>query len=344
MTEGDPTLDFPPWLDAHWQRLWTAETRGRLGHAWLLAGPAGLGKRLFADRLTQALLCLHPGAEGTPCGTCSECHLFMAGNHPDLQRIVPDAESASGDIKVDAVRALVALESLTSHRGRRKVIQVVPADAMNRAAANSLLKTLEEPTQGTLLLLVSDDATRLPATIRSRCQHLVFVPPAEAEALPWLAATLKDAPAPPELLLRLARGAPLRAREIARAEYLELRRQGFARFLAVAEGREDPLAVAASWQSADAATLIEAALGWLCDLARLAGDPRAADLGNPDLREPLQALAPRLPVQRLHEYLRLVMRARGLLQSSVNKQLLLESLLIRWALLAAAGAKSTRSR
>jgi DNA polymerase-3 subunit delta' len=336
-------LGFPPWLQAHWQRLWSAHRGKRLGHAWLLAGPVGLGKRHFAERLARALLCQHPAENGAPCGACTECRLIDAGSHPDLQRIVPDAESASGEIKVEAIRALIGLENLTSHRGHYKVIEIVPAEAMTRTAANSLLKTLEEPTDRTLLLLIADDATRLPATIRSRCQHLVFVPPAESQALPWLTAALGAPPAPPELLLRLAQGAPLRALRMAQADYLDMRRQGFSQFLAVAEGREDPLAVAAAWQSRDVPALLEIALGWVCDIARLAGAPQSDYLGNPDLREVLQGLAARLPRERLHEFARQLMRARSLVQSSVNKQLLLESLMMRWAQLAATRAGPSRS-
>lgn len=342
---GDrPEQGFPPWLEAPWRRLWRAHRGGRLGHAWLLSGPVGLGKRLFADRLSRALLCQQPAEDGSPCGHCGECRLIDAGNHPDLQRLVPDAESASGEIKVEAIRELVGLENLTSHRGGHKVIQIVPAEAMNRAAANSLLKTLEEPTDRTLLLLIADDATRLPATIRSRCQQLALVPPPQAEALPWLTAALGSAPAAPELLLRLARGAPLRALTLAQADYLELRRQGFAQFLAVAEGREDPLAVAAAWLSKDVPMLLENTLGWVCDIARLAAAPGADARDNPDLSAALRALAARLPGERLHEYARQLMRARALAQSSVNKQLLLESLLMRWALLPAMRAGPSRSR
>ncbi|MBK1649095.1 DNA polymerase III subunit delta' [Rhabdochromatium marinum] len=346
---------FPPWLVEHWQHLWESHTRGRLGHAWLLSGISGLGKRLFADRFAQALLCQNPGPDGLPCAQCEDCHLIVGGNHPDLQRIGPDAESASGEIKVAAIRELVGLENLTSHRGRHKIIQIVPAEAMNRAAANSLLKTLEEPTRATLLLLIATDVTRLPATIRSRCQQLMLVPPPESVALPWLQARLAaqaespiqssaqsspqaPAPAAPELLLRLAQGAPLRALTLAQAEYLGLRQQSFQQFLAVAEGRQDPLAIAQAWQALDVPLVLETVLGWLCDLARLASDPRTAYLSNPDLRETLQALAARVPPVRLHEFLRQMMRARTLVQSSVNKQLLLESLLIRWSLLTAAAA------
>lgn len=335
---GAPAL--PPWLVGHWQRLWRAERRGRLGHAWLLTGPVGLGKRLFADWLAAALLCRNPGPDGAPCGLCAECQLLASGNHPDLLRVVPDPESKSGDITIDQMRDLHALETLTCHRGRRKVIEIVPAEAMNRSAANSLLKMLEEPTEGTLLVLIGDDATRLPATIRSRCQHLSLVPPPSEQALPWLEQRLPAPPAPITRLLRLAGGAPLRALEIADPGYLGVRDQAFAQFLSLARGGADPLAVALTWQALDVPMLLETVLGWVCDIARLACDPRAPWLADPDLREPLAALVAQLPPERLHDYMRELMRARALAQSPVNKQLLLESVLIRWVLVTGAGAPS----
>jgi DNA polymerase-3 subunit delta' len=325
---------LPPWLTGHWQHLWRAYLSGRLGHAWLLTGMSGLGKRLLAERLTQALLCSKPADDGAPCGGCGECRLFAAGNHPDVQYVTPETESTTGEIKVEAIRRVIDLENLTPYRGRRKVIHLYPADAMTRAAANSLLKTLEEPTESTLLLLIAEEASRLPATIRSRCQRLMFVPPAEPEVLPWLTGQLEHPPASPELLLRLAEGAPLRALELAQPEFLSRREQGLKQFLAVAWGQQDPLAVAAAWQSADARLLLELCLSWLCDLARLSGDPEVVFLSNPDQRETLQGLAQRLPGAALHEFLRQALRMRTLTQSSVNKQLLFESLMIRWAILA----------
>lgn len=332
--------ELPPWLSDHWQRLWRARGIGRLGHAWLITGPAGLGKRLFADRLSQALLCQQPAAEGAPCGRCSECRLVAVGNHPDLQRILPDTDSASGEIKVHAIRELIALENLTSQRGHGKIIQIVPAEALNRSAANSLLKTLEEPTDHSLLLLIADDATRLPATIRSRCQHLACLPPPESLALPWLKAMLHAPPAPPELLLRLAQGAPLKALTMAQADALALRQQGFQQFLGIVEGREDPLSVAAAWQSQNTALFMALALGWLCDIARLMGDPQARYLGNPDFQDALSVLAVRLPRDRLHAFLQRLLRARALPLATVNRQLLLESLLIPWATLGKTAALS----
>lgn len=326
-------LQLPPWLERPWASLWQAQQRGRLGHAWLLAGSRGLGKRLFADYLARALLCHEPASDGRPCGVCAECRLLASGHHPDVWRLGPDAESASGEIKVDAVRELVDAENLTAHRGRWKVIQIAPAEAMNRAAANSLLKTLEEPTDRTLLLLIADDATRLAATIRSRCQQHVFLPPPEDQALPWLRRQLDHPPAAPELLLRLSQGAPFKALQLADGTYLKAREEGFREFRGVADGRRDPLLAAATWQASDPGELLDAVMSWLCDIARLCADPQASFLSNPDLREPLAALASRLPDEAVHAFLRQVMRARTLVDSPVNKQLLLESLSLRWAML-----------
>lgn len=330
---NDLSSERPPWLAKHWQCLWQAQRKGRLGHAWLLTGRPGLGKRCFAEHLTQALLCPHSAEDGTPCGACQDCRLLRSGNHPDVQRVVSEAETALGEIKVDAIRRVVELENLTAHRGRYKVIHIDPAEAMNRAAANSLLKTLEEPTDLSVLLLIADDATQLPATIRSRCQQLIFLPPPQHQALPWLRERLKQPPVSIELLLRLAEGAPLRALELAQPEFLSAREQGLNQVLAVAQGRQDPLAAAAAWQALDPQLMVKLYLSWLCDLARLQADPQVVFLGNPDQRATLLPLARRLPGAALHAVLQQALHAQTLLHSSANKPLLLESLMIRWAML-----------
>ncbi|MBB1077616.1 DNA polymerase III subunit delta' [Rhodoferax sp. 4810] len=328
-----------PWHHDHWRRLITATRTQRLGHAWLLLGMAGLGKRHFADLLTQALLCRQPLADGAPCGSCQECHLVTTGQHPDNQHVQPAADSVLGEIKVDTIRELTAQAALTPHRAARKVIQIHPAEAMNRTAANALLKTLEEPSPSTLLLLIADDATRLPATVRSRCQHLLFVPPPAALALDWLRAVGGQAPAAAQypLLLQLAAGAPLRALTLAAdTELLAARATAYQAWLRVGRGQQDPLAAAVTWQSLDPHWVLDTLTSWLVDIMRLGSGGAQVAITNLDQRADLTQLARRCSPAAIHQFTQQVLKARRLLNTSVNKQLLLESLLIRWAMLAMA--------
>ena len=162
--------------------------RVRWPHALLITGRPGIGKRVLANSVARALLCEMPMAEGLPCGKCPGCTYAIAGQHPDLRVVEPidivdDVAKPVEWIVVDKIRALTTWAQLTSHRGGAKVGIVDPAERMNAAAANALLKTLEEPPPDTFLLLVSHQPGRLAATIRSRCQ-VVTAPEPTATASP----------------------------------------------------------------------------------------------------------------------------------------------------------------
>ncbi|MBK1708187.1 MULTISPECIES: DNA polymerase III subunit delta' [Marichromatium] len=333
MSQGRDRL--PSWLAAPWARLQQARAADRLPHALLLSGPAGVGKRALLERFSRALLCAAPDTEGQACGRCAECVLLAAGNHPDLVRVGPDPESKSGDIPIAAIRTLCAGEALTPSRVARRVVLIDPADHLNAAAANALLKTLEEPVGRTLLCLVAEHPERLPATIRSRCQQLRIALPAEAEALAWLRGRLPDEQA--ALALRLAHGAPLAALDRLDPERLEARAQRLQGFIALARGERAPLAEAAAWNKLGAALLLEWMAGWLCDLLRLGASATPPRLDNPDQREALAALASRLDPVAAHRFFRRVLEARTQCEGSVNAQLLLESLAIEWRELAVSG-------
>ncbi len=331
MILAEPVLLSPlPWLDAPWQSVQAAIRSDRLGHALLIMGPAGIGKRRFADLLAAALLCPQPEPDGLPCGGCEDCRLLAAGSHPDLIRLVPDADSKTQEIKADQVRALCSGQSMTSSRGRRAVYRIAPAEAMNRVAANSLLKTLEEPAAATLWLLVSEAPGGLPATVRSRCQRLQLSAPATDATLPWLEGQL-DGEGDSERLLAVAHGAPLRALAMAKEEQLDARERWLNGLHAVSAGTADPLAVAWAWQSLDPELVLDWLAGWVSDGLRLAIDPDAVHLTNPDQRRLLATIASGLEPERAHRFLLRVYAARAEAKSTVNKQLLFEALLIRWA-------------
>jgi len=171
-----PTLPWPRLLP--WQAEPARELlahRAAWPHALLLHGPRGIGKHALALNLAQALLCESPRPDGLACRACPSCHYAEAGQHPDLMRLellTIDEETgelvAVETIPIDRVRAVIDFVQLSSHRQRAKVAVIAPAERMNAAASNALLKTLEEPPAGTYLLLVADQPGRLPATIRSR--------------------------------------------------------------------------------------------------------------------------------------------------------------------------------
>jgi DNA polymerase-3 subunit delta' len=327
---------LPPWLASQWDGLQRTRGLGRLPHALLIHGPAGVGKRLFAEQLAQSLLCPTPDSDGRPCGRCQDCHLFAVGNHPDLVRVGPDPEAKSGEIKVQSIRDLVESEGLTANRGGYKVILIDPAERMNPSAANALLKTLEEPGTDTLFGLITERAYLLAATVRSRCQRLALDLPGEDQALAWLGERVKGGD--PRLLLRLAHGAPLRALILGDPALLARREAAFAGFLAVGQGTRDPVAEALAWSDLNPRISLEWLGGWLSDLLRLHADSAALYLSNPDKREALAPLARRLGsgvglgagIAAGHRYLQRVLRARATQDNPLNPQLLHEALLIDW--------------
>ncbi len=215
-----------PWLGAPLQEA----LRTQRGHALLVHGPQGIGQFELALTLAQAWLCETNPTE-KPCGTCVSCRLVQAHSHPDLLVLLPEAlreslgwggaeEGAdegkaskakpSKEIKVEAVRAAVSFAQSTSARGQRKVVLIHPAERMNAIAANTLLKTLEEPPGAARFVLSCGAPDALLPTIRSRCQAVPLALPAADVASAWLA---QHQVAQPAVLLAAAGGQPLEALE-----------------------------------------------------------------------------------------------------------------------------------
>lgn len=181
-------MKLTAWQQPVWDSLRQRLVRERLPHAILLAGAAGLGKRALAAHLTAAALC-RQAVNGEPCGACHGCQLLAAGHHPDLHPLALELNTKGKlrkEIVVHQVREMSRHLAMTSQMGGRQIAVIDPADRMNHAAANALLKTLEEPARDTVLVLLADQPWRLPATVRSRCQAFVLPLPGRDVALRWL--------------------------------------------------------------------------------------------------------------------------------------------------------------
>jgi DNA polymerase III subunit delta' len=154
------------------ERFETAFQAGRLGQAYLFLGPSGIGKKLFAQELSKALLCEANAGKLLACSQCPSCKLFEAATHPDFLSIAKEEEKT--ELSIDIIRTLCNNLGLTPSRGRKKIAIIDDADTLNEESSNAFLKTLEEPSAGSLLILIGTEADLQLPTILSRCQLVRF--------------------------------------------------------------------------------------------------------------------------------------------------------------------------
>jgi DNA polymerase III subunit delta' len=322
-----------PWHRAPWENIQTQRVAKRLPHALLLTGPAGLGKRTFAATVVQALACERPHEEGYGCGTCSGCRLQRAGSHPDNVIVLP-AEGKQA-ITIEQIRQAQRHLALKAKQSNCKTVTLFPAEAMTLNAANSLLKVLEEPPGETLIILIASVLSRLPLTLRSRCQRLVFLPPKPNEVQSWLR---EQVPAARELdfttLLPLTGRTPLRALKYVEQDLLAERKRFIKDLLLLAEGKAEALDVAQNWFKKDLGEVLFWLSLLLGDLIRLKEGIAASFLLNRDVADLLQPFPQGVAIKALFALLEKVNQNHWLWQgpTRVNPQLLLEGLLIQWVL------------
>ncbi len=302
---------FAPWQQRIHDQALAALASGRLGHALLLCGPAGLGKRAVVDRLAEYVL-----STGDATQAARTRQLIAAGTHPDLHLIsfVPnrDGSKLRTEIVIEQIRELGQKLALTPQYGVAQVAIIDPADAVNTAACNALLKTLEEPAAGRYLWLVSAQPGRLPATIRSRCQRIEFRLPPREEALDWLRGRGHAADVASEAL-DAARGHPGLADVWLSGDGLALRREVAADLAAIAAGRSDPMEVALRWAADDRAA----------ERLRAAAESALAQAGTAGLTDPGR-------LHKLSAWFDAANKARDLLRTTVRADLVMVELLLAW--------------
>src|SRR5437868_3280645 len=288
----------------------TALGRGQPHHAYLLAGPEGVGKELLARTFAQAANCEEPDEAERPCGKCLGCRGIERGNFPDVMFVMPQTEllarglvgradlegAPSREIRVDEVRALAKRLSLAALRGRRKIAIVTPADAMNERAQNTLLKTLEEPPPATTFLLVSANPDALLPTIRSRCARVQLGPIPEELIVQRL---LRDGVAESEARERAARAQGSFSRALAEQGERGPLLEQVERALAAADER-DALELAEQHGERDDA--LQAALAvqaWLRDVLLAQSGAPVEALEQRDLRPLAVQIGERCPAASL---------------------------------------------
>lgn len=315
-----------PWLDESWRSLIDRARNDSLPHALLFTGPSGLGKHALARHLANALVCEMP-IQDAPCGKCRGCTLYLAGTHPDAREVAP-AEPGKA-IGVDAIRDACGWLGLKPHLARRQTLIIGPADQLNSYSANSLLKTLEEPTAHSVLMLVTHRRAALLATIRSRCQRVAVAVPPPSQTQAWLAGRL-PAGGDAALLLRLAGGAPLAALALAEAGGLEQRGALWADLRRLARAEAEPLSLAESWLKNGVRQTLYTMHGWLTDLIRLRAQGEEFVV-NTDLAADMRELSRRLEIRQLYGLLDKTSEGLRLADTQANAQLILENVAVSWA-------------
>ena len=368
-----------PWQSDKWQQLATqivaTGAAARLPHALMLHGAQGIGKLDFARHLANALLCENLRTDAQPCGVCGACRWFGEGNHPDFRVLVPEAlrkslgfsvtaaeeegdakpaaEAADGEagtkkkalskeIRIEEVRQIGPLMNVSTHRGTRRVVLVVPAEAINVAASNALLKMLEEPPANTHFILVTHKIDRILPTIKSRCALLAFGKPPQDQALAWLSEQKISNPA---AVLSACGGRPLLALQVAQNSSTAARALTDALAQSAgAGGRMDPIALAealaklvdgkAADKGDDAPKqglpdLVNALMRWVTDLILSAqtGTVRY----HPEHGRVIERFARTLSIVDLHRALRDLGGKQRIANHPLNARLFLEDVLISYA-------------
>ncbi|MDB5761107.1 MAG: polymerase subunit delta [Herminiimonas sp.] len=344
-------MDNPifPWQNDAWRQL--QQLRERLPHAILFYGPEGIGKTTFAEHFARSLLCEALADEGHACGQCASCGWFAQYSHPDYRRVRPEvlddedgaesedsagaaetkktaksAKAPSKEIKIDQIRALADFMNISTHRQGRRVISLYPAEALNTAAANSLLKTLEEPPPGTVFLLISNSLDRLLPTILSRCRKFAMAMPPHAESLLWLKEQgVKDA----DVWLAEQGGAPLTAHALAQTDSREIMDEFLS--LLAKPGIDGALKTAERLHKIPVVELVAWLQRWLYDLfsVKLSGKIRY----YPRYRKQLAALAVQVETGRLLHALKAANERRAIAEHPLSARLFIEDMLLDYSTL-----------
>ncbi len=310
-----------PWQQNQWQQLVARQNTQSLPHCLLITGRSGLGKASFALALAELLLCER--SDNQACGICRSCKLIQANSHPDFKLIEPDDKI----IKIEQIRDIVEMVNKKAHQNKYQVILIKPAHAMNIIASNALLKTLEEPQGTVMIILVTDKPSLLLATIRSRCQRIIFNAPTEKAAKDYLKQHITEA-SKTDLLLALTENAPLQALNLAHADNMQQREQIFKNFTSLLQNKINPIEFAEICLNIELPITLYYLQLYLYDMIKIKFNVDNKFLLNIDKIDQLQNLASLMILKNLLRYSDQLAEFNKYINTNLSKRLILESIAI----------------
>jgi DNA polymerase-3 subunit delta' len=316
-----------PWQQRQWNNIQQQILAHKLPHALLICGQPGLGKLGFAIELAHSLLCSLSDEEGRACGRCQSCQLCASDSHPDLHIVTREEDKRQ--IRIDQIRTLCEFMVLSRQFDRYKVSVVCEADKLNNNAANGLLKTLEEPPPYSHIILVSSSLLQIPPTLRSRCQQMAFSVPSRESGALWLSEQLPACNS--GLLISLAHGQPLTARELADGDQMQDRKMAFDVLMRLLASRVSAVAAAKQLEKIDLSQLLDWFISWLMDAVRLQLNAQANCLDNPDFHQELNGISRSSDLSCFYGLMDEMIEFKRLLVNSLNPQLLLEDIVLAWS-------------
>ncbi|MGB0849357.1 MAG: DNA polymerase III subunit delta' [Thiolinea sp.] len=307
------------------KQLDEAKQSERLPHALLFNAEKDCGHDEFVFDFAKSLLCLQAQNHGVACNECRSCEVFQAASHPDFIQIkVPDDKQI---ISVDQIRTLNQFLELSRSYSPVRIAIICDAEAMNINAANSLLKTLEEPVANTHILLYSHQANSLLPTIRSRCQQIRMPLPIKAEAISWLSSMLPTGESP-ESLLALSAGRPLSALQLIDGDLAEKRHLWMKQLLDLLTGQVAFATISTDWSKQDKRQLIDWQITLVQNMLRerVTGIIPAQE-ADQELNNQLAQLMASRDLWQLSDGL---MQLKALAAHPLNAQLFAENMLSLW--------------
>jgi len=315
-----------PWHETSWDKFTTARSQNHLPHALLLVGAEGTGKSDFAEKIATSLLCTSP-IDGKACQNCQSCKTYHAKANPDFMKI--ELLEEKQQISVDQIRQLSEFINYTRSFQGYRVIIINPIERMNQNAANSLLKSLEEPADNTVIILVATSLGKILPTIKSRCQLLTLATPEKTQAISWLKMQSPEL-VKAEALLDMANGQPLTALNI-KDEEINAKKEFAGQFLASCLKQKSITEIAKNWEKFDPQILLNWQIRWLQALIKSrAASTHENEINQSNNKQFLSKLGEIISDQKQWDLYQQLVAQKQYIHTSVNSLIFVENMLLLW--------------